>query len=483
MATTTSALPVEATVRGDLAAQVRRRVAAEIASYVVAAVFVASLASFMLTIPLQADDHLSRILLMQSSTVGEVFRAQFQQVGYFRPLEQLLGKILFDVADGQYFLVFKTFQIAEVAALLAIFVSLLRPRTLGDLPLVALALAVLVGSHTFINTVRELTPTSPHLGGTLACLGACALALGDRSGHFRDVAAVVLFLAGVLTIEAGLLVVVVYAAAWLCGARGISARAIAVTAVLAFVYLGVRLLVLDNGVPIRSSGFGFSVLEPQDIAARFGDRREIFYVYNVVSSMAGVLFAEPRSGVWLLGRALRNGAVPTWMIINVVASTGGTILIGAYAWSRRQSWRSWSLDRDDRVILVFAVVLAANAALSLLYTKDVIMAPAGVLYAAGVFVAIRRLPEPAGVSRALLAVLLVATSVTWSVRAVGAHLVLRDTAFSKRNGWVASVDALMPPSSDARVRTLVTKLRRDALDTPVRGSSFGWPPELVDRAY
>src|SRR5918996_3874917 len=201
MAITRLSDPTVAVVEDPRPAQVWPRTAAVSASYAVAAVFVASLASFMLSIPLQADDHISRIVAIQALTVGEILSAQFHQVGYFRPMEHLVGKVLFDLADGQYFLVFKMFQIAEVAVLLGVFVHLLRPRSLRDVPLVALAVTVLVGSHTFINTIRELTPTSPHLGGTLACLAACALALGDRPRLLRDVAAVGLFLAGVLTIE------------------------------------------------------------------------------------------------------------------------------------------------------------------------------------------------------------------------------------------------------------------------------------------
>jgi hypothetical protein len=484
MASTTAARVGGGAVVGDrLRAHMRHDVVAQVAPYVVASVFVASLASFILRIPLQVDDHLWRLLLIQSSTIREVFQAQFQQAGYFRPLEQLTGKILFDLASGQYFAVFKTFQIAEVAVLLAIFVSLLRPRTFSDVPLVALAISVLVGSHTFINTIREMTPTSPHLSGTLACAAACALALGDRPRGLRDLTGVVLFLAAVLTIEAGLLVAVVYVAARLCGARGVSDRAIAVTTILAFTYLVVRLIVLDTGVPARDSGFGFSRLGPHEIQAQFGQFPAMFYAYNVVTSIAGVLFAEPRSGIFELGRAIRDGVVPAWMIINVVASTCGTLLIGAYVWSRRDSWRRWSLDRDDRVLFLFAAILVGNAALSFLYTKDVIMAPAGVLYAAALFVAVRRLPERPGLSRSLIGVVLVAASIAWSARAMGTHVVLRETALAKRNGWVPSVGALAPPSSDERARGLVTKLRRDALETLVPSSLTSWPPQLVDRGY
>ena len=71
-----------------------------------------------------------------------------------------------------------------------------------------------------------------------------------------------------------------------------------------------------------------------------------------------------------------------------------------YAWIRRAAWMARTFSHADRLVILFVVVLAANAAISFGYTKDIIMSPAGLLQAAAVFVAVRDLVEPdARVSR------------------------------------------------------------------------------------
>ncbi len=53
-----------------------------------------------------------------------------------------------------------------------------------------------------------------------------------------------------------------------------------------------------------------------------------------------------------------------------------------------------TFSHGDRLVILFVVVLAANAAISFGYTKDIIMSPAGLFQAAAVFVAVRDLDQP-----------------------------------------------------------------------------------------
>jgi hypothetical protein len=116
-------------------------------------------------------------------------------------------------------------------------------------------------------------------------------------------------------------------------------------------------------------------------------------------------------------------------------------------------------------------VLAANAVISYPYTKDVVMSPAGALYAAALYVAVRavlvdRVFRPGVWAPAAAVVLCGVLAVCWGIRSVGTHLNLRAQAYKVRNEWVYVGDSL---ARDGRVLTpgearLFRKLQGDAVD-------------------
>ena len=63
-------------------------------------------------------------------------------------------------------------------------------------------------------------------------------------------------------------------------------------------------------------------------------------LYNVVSSIATVLFAEPKGGVWRFVWELTTGTLHPWTVVSVMSSTAATVLIGWFVWSRRAAIRS-----------------------------------------------------------------------------------------------------------------------------------------------
>jgi hypothetical protein len=100
----------------------------------------------------------------------------------------------------------------------------------------------------------------------------------------------------------GVLVGVVFIAAWMVGARGVSRRGIAAQFVLLAGYFYLRFVALDVGAPglqERSSGFGFSSRDPSDLVASFSGNPLPFYAYNVVSSVLTVFIGEPREAIRL----------------------------------------------------------------------------------------------------------------------------------------------------------------------------------------
>jgi hypothetical protein len=252
--------------------------------------------------------------------------------------------------------------------------------------------------------------------------------------------------------------------------RGVSRTALITMTVAVVAYMLVRMLVLDVGSPSlseRASGFGFSTLEPADLVRRFDGRAGVFYLYNIVSSIATVLFAEPKGGVWRFVWELTTGTLHPWTVVSVMSSTAATVLIAWFVWSRRAAIRIWHLDEADRLVIVFAGVLLANAVISFPYTKNVIMSPSGVFLGLAVYAAARAwlqaIPQR---HAAITVVLFTVLTCGWAFRVAGNHYNLRRTAAEQRAEWV-TVDSWLDRQHialrSADARALHDALRRDAL--------------------
>jgi hypothetical protein len=153
-------------------------------------------------------------------------------------------------------------------------------------------------------------------------------------------------------------------------------------------------------------------------------------------------------------------------LIRVAASTLGTCLIVAYARHRRREWRARRFDRSDQLVIVFFAVLAANAALSYAYTKDVILSPAGGLFAVAMTVAARHVIESPLRQSAGAALLVATLSGAWAFLAVGAHLELRTAAATMRAEWVY-VDEWLQRASEVPTDPSALALKRRLQDDAV----------------
>ena len=442
-----------------------------------AAVMAATVCYSLVRLPLQVTDSLVPMLDAQNiPSVAAAVRSGASSSGYFRPLRAAQIQALFELSHGRYFLAFKGFHVAVVATVFALFVLVLDVSALVRVAALLFALTVLTGLHTFRGTVWEAYPVNHSLEVVAFCLLALVLCR-SKGGWWVDLSASLTFLAATFTVESGLLVWVVIAAAWLTGARGVSARGLAVVTLFLAAYLYLRFGYLATGLPAlseRSSGFGLRQLDPDELIRRFGAWPYGFYAYNVACSILTVLFSEPRAGIWTIPAELAQGRVAAGTIINVVSSTVTTLLIGWFVASRNRMWRRLRFDRDDQIVAVALAVIAANAVISYGYTKDEIMGPAGVFYSLAAFVAVVAVARRAGelvrvrhTQVVALGLALAVISSGWVVRAVGLHYQMHLMTFYDRNEWVYVDDWLLnqrsAPTTEAG-RQLVKKLREDALE-------------------
>ena len=446
-----------------------------------------AIACDLLWMPIQVSDSLGEILDAQRSpSVWASFTENLGTEAYLRPLRIAQIKALFDVAQGaHYWLVYRGFHALLLIAAVLLFTRTLRVSTAADFAAAAFALVVLIGLNTFRGTVQEAFPINHFLEILLLCLLTLNLAR-SRGGFWIDVVGALTFIVAALTLESGLLVWVVAASAWAVGWRGISARGLAMLTTLLLGYLYVRFVYLSTGVPAmteRSSGYMLELLDPVEIARRFGAHPLWFNTYNIMASTSSVLFSEPRSGVfeavrgWLDGRPLVRFVVP---VATSVVTTGLIV----WASTRRVArWRE--LDDTARFFLVFVAVLGASATLSFAYTKDEIMSTAGAFYALAAFGAMREaLRTTAGMRRTAgrtFALLLCILSVGWTVRSAGVHYILRSQAFKHQADWVALPGLRKNTDewpSDPVEERLILRLRADAVGLVLPNTRIdhpGWP--------
>lgn len=482
-------------IEDDTAARERRlpiervgRLSVRAWAYVIAGVFAASFAYDLMRMPVQVFDALEELLAAQRSPSAITsFIAASYNPAYLRPLRIAQIKALFDAAEGHYWLTYRGFHAILLAGCLWLFTRALRVRTVVDLCAAAFALLVLTGLHTFRTTVQEAFPINHFLEMVVFTLIIVNLAQA-RPRWTVDLLAVLTLAAAALTLESGLLVWVVAVACWLAGLRGVSLRGVTLMTVVVGGYLYARFVVFAVGVPTideRASGFLFGVLEPAQLQARFGDRLWLLYAYNVAVSVLSVLFSEPQAGIFVAVRSWLDGPVPPRETIAVLSSLVTTAIVAIAG--VRTLLRYSSSDRSDRLILVFAVTLAANAVLSFAYVKDDIMSVSGAFYGLAAYAAVRqvagRMTRP-GVVAALVTIALLATSTAWAVRSLGIHHVARTYAFKTRNDW-ASQPGLWKRNgrwpSDPQSLRLIEQLRNDALS--MRAPNPRFEPRWMERVW
>lgn len=411
--------------------------------------------------PIQVSDSLRDILEAdERPSLFTSFTEPPASRPYFRPLRETQIKALLEIAGGHYHLVYRGFHALLFVGAILLFVRAMRVETAGDAAAGAFALTVFVGLHTMAASIASTYPISHFLEVIVLALLAYNLT-ASKPGPVTTIALVLTFLVASLTLESGILVWVVVATAWWTGARGASRGAIGAVSVCLIALLAYR---MSGGYSTRSAdsaGFLFDRLEPSEIDARFGDAPAPFYAYNVTSSIASVLFSEPRAGVWVALRDSLAGDLEPYAAVAVLSSVGTTVLIVLALWAKRVT-RADDLERQ--LFVTFGAVLVANAVLSYAYTKDEIMGIAGAFYALAVFAAVRRLLA-GSVMRSIVATLLLATmlgvaAAGWAVRVEGLHYMLYIQAFKHRNDWIAPEELT---SGSPRQQALASSIRREVI--------------------
>ena len=442
--------------------------------YVAALAVAVVMGVLLLEIPVQLSDSFLEFPLMADASLADVVTAEVHNGPYFRPFLRGLIKVVHELSAGHYYLAFRGFQVVQLLILLLLVVRMLRVKSHSGLLVLPLGIAALVGIHTFAGAIVEAFPINTFLTILICCAAAMNL-VQARGGIAVDAGAIALLVTAVLTLESGLLIWVIFAVAYGVGYRGVSRRAVILATSCVVAYFVGRLVLLGGAPPglnERSAGFGFGVLNPDELVRRFGSNPIPFYLYNVVSAISCVLFAEPRGGVWAFVRNVTTGVPETWQVVNVVTSTATTLVIVRYALSRLPSWRRREFTEPDRFVVIFLAVLPANALFAAGYEKDVILSPAGLFYVAAAYMVLRERvasgsSSAPGVALAIAPALVLVISVGWAIRYVGIHYSLRARAEAVRNEWAYYDDWAREQKTDVSLDAKQSAIKQQLFDDAV----------------
>jgi len=412
-------------------------------AYLAVGVLLTAVGYVLFRVPFGVSDNFTILLMFfRSPSVATMFESNLNLQGFMRPLMWAGSKVVFDLSGTHIFETYRALHVAMVGTILLGTVRLARVRSPLTFGLVLLSAAAVVGFGPFHEAVRE-TELNTKLLITTLCFGAVLLA-DSTPRLWKDAAAVLLTAWAVLTIELGLLAWVCLVVGFAVGLRGVSRRGVIAVTVCVAAYFYLRFVQYNVGVPgliERSSGFGLSVREPPELIALFGANPLPFYVYNVAASAMTVLFAEPRSGVFVLIREILASKLTAGTVINVTTSIATTGVLAWFAVRRWPAWRTLTFTHEDRLFLIAMSVLVANAAISFPYTKDVTMSTAAAFYPLAMFAALhalagglsgRAMPAWRGVA---VCVLLATVSLGWAVRGSAFYLDMRREAQVVRQDW------------------------------------------------
>lgn len=362
---------------------------------------------------------------------------------YYRPLFHLAISAIWHNAGSlaEALAWVKLLHVVPIALVVALLVGHVRPRTLAEAAIAAVAVAVLVGSPGFRDNLE--IPLSYTIIGMPLALGVWILLTRERR-RWHQPTILLLVLAAIGFKEQGLVLVPLVVAAWWMGAPGASGITAVALVATAGVYAVLRAVWGESWSMFEQAvGLGFGEMEPVEAVARYGSFPYGLYAYSGASTIANVLFAEPTRGTFSIVRALVDGHPQPWQLVHLASSVGLTAIVAWWGAGVLKQARSAGWSPHARLVVALAVVLLACGALSFNYSRDRLGGMAVPFYALAAFHALRAAVDRAAAAPRLpfaaAAVLLCGIAVGWHVRAVGTLERARLTSIRNHTEWLVAL--------------------------------------------
>jgi hypothetical protein len=365
---------------------------------------------------------------------------------YYRPLQYLAMSMVWHGAGSldSALAMARLLHIGPLLLALVLLVHAMRPAAASDFAAATVAVAVFFGSPGLSDNLE--LPLSYTIVGMPAALAVWLIAERPR-GLRISVALALLLVLAVGFKEQGLVAAAVLLASWWAGAPGVTRRVALGVGASAAAYVMFRLATLPPSVrPFEQDiGLGFTWLDKDDAGARFGAFPWPVYLYNAMSTMGRLLVAEPTNGVFSVTRAAVDGALTPWQLVQVLSSTGLTLVVAWWAATEAVRGTPPSGSPAMRVLAAFAVSVVSCGLLGFNYSRDRLGGMAVPFQALAAYWAVRALMGRARslrpAARAATIAALVMLAAGWQLRAVSTLEHARSTAAKNHREWLTDLAA------------------------------------------
>lgn len=441
------------------------------------AVLTATLAIPFRSVPWSFVDLYEVLYAADSHSWRSTLRGAFSAGVEYRPAFTIAVKFFYQLA-GLHLWFYKLLILTEFAAILGLFVCILRPTTNDRAKAAILAVTCVAGLHSS-RILFTFVPINQHAASILLVLLTIGLALNARP-VFLSWLIVPLTLMATLLSEFGLVIPPVVTALWWARARGTNRRSLLGCWAAFGIYAAIRFGLGNQselGLTHGDTGLGFAIVDPKYIENVFEHAPLLFWIYNVIANVLTVLASEPRQGVYEFVYSLLRGTASPWQWMHIVSSVCTTLFI----WIRIRR-RDFSL-RDRQLVWLGLALLVFGGGLGAAYTRDRIALAVGLGYGVLLYVcAADVLEHPPGqrATRASLSALLIAVFTVWALRDAELWFQIADTAWERHLEWTDRFEDLGGYKKPQTA--LLEELKRQALsftDGPRHDS--GWKYDWLER--
>jgi hypothetical protein len=425
-----------------------------------AALLTAAVGYAVYVTPLNCNDFLEHLFRFESQTLYDAFAREFihgrRSSQDWRPLQLLIGHVLYHAIKGYEHLAFKGLLVVSLFGTTWLFMRLVPVRNWSEATAAAIALLMLFGHQSFAGAVEGVYPYGVDIILLICEFAVLAMLLRERPSLATEAAAIAISLFAILLNEKGGLVGVT----WIVGAMlhlpGSSRRS-------AIVVFGAYLAV----VVARFSHFAtISGMAQRDLGA--SPARVLF---DMVAAPLNMLISDPRFGRFRTFPQAFAGY--RWAIVTAVSSVATLLVIVAWAvgtFDRR------NISNELKVAALLAVMLAGSMMFGAFSPKDYIPIMALPAYVVVSFYALRwlfaRAVSPATV---VIGIVLLAG---WGIRTAGLFYYMHRMGYDYQSEWNERWEFYGRVHQFDRAITtpIVERLRSQATSSPIT-----YPDDLLPK--
>lgn len=433
------------------------------------------LAFFMLLVPITYGDQFTEIVDIKRRTFSEIiepiirtYTFPFSGITYIRPLEEVWRFIVFNFF-GEDLQSYNRFQVIILALTVFLFLHLNKIRRWTHFLAYSVALSIFLGHHSVHGTWELNLVISNSIILTLTVIAM--LIIGRSGSKISQMSAIAIAIVGLFTKEVGILIPLIFIAAWFLRFQGVKTSTAISMVILLSMYMAIRFG--GDGLDL------YTLANPSENKAV--ELRGFFS--NVLAGPFMFFFAGPTDGDW---GQLSQLFERSWTKVQIIASISiflvylATLSMCVGKRNDAATLLQENRNMDWRWFYLFIFTLAICSMISFHYIRHRHLAIAVPFLAQSIFVCVNflcleifdRMKNHASqycrlrtIRTIIYAMAIVFMGNMWAVRTIAGAEFLRQLNGTIRASWIDAYDVFVSRTSEDRAPYLAYFLV-DALETP-----------------